>query len=216
LNNELKPYINLVDFLAELLGPTAEIVLHDISNLEHSIVAIRNNFISGRKIGDPVTDLVLQILKNNQYSHDRFLCNYKTKSRSGKYLKSATYFVKNSDDTIIAMLCINMDMSNYANLRDQLDSLLSFQNTTVSKNEVKEAFSNSIQELSLDKINEIVSKSNISAERMSQEEKIQYTKTMDDLGLFLIKGAVTEAANALKVSEASIYRYLNKIKKENL
>ncbi|MBK5262089.1 MAG: PAS domain-containing protein [Peptostreptococcaceae bacterium] len=139
MSNELKPYLDLVDFLAEFLGLNTEIVLHDISNLEHSIVAIRNNFISGRKIGDTVTDFVLQILTINQYSDERFLCNYKTISQSGKFLKSATFFIKNFHSKIIAMLCMNMDLSCYSELRDHLDELLNFNKTSVTKTEEKEA-----------------------------------------------------------------------------
>ena len=60
-NNVLKTYIPLVDFIAGIVGPNCEVVLHDLSN-DESIVAIRNNHISGRK-GGPLTNLGLKLQK---------------------------------------------------------------------------------------------------------------------------------------------------------
>ena len=45
-------YLPLVDFLAEVLGPTAEVVLHDLRRKGHSMVAIRNGELTGRRAGD--------------------------------------------------------------------------------------------------------------------------------------------------------------------
>ena len=56
----LQPYIPTVDFLADYFGDYAEVVLHDLTNLEQSIIKIRNGHISGRKEGDPCTDFVLR------------------------------------------------------------------------------------------------------------------------------------------------------------
>ncbi|NLC83833.1 MAG: hypothetical protein GX749_01975, partial [Ruminococcaceae bacterium] len=42
MNSVVKQYLPLVNFLAEIVGDNVEIVLHDFSNIEHSVVAIRN------------------------------------------------------------------------------------------------------------------------------------------------------------------------------
>ena len=36
----LNLYKSLVPFIANLLGPSSEVLLHDVSNPEHSVVAI--------------------------------------------------------------------------------------------------------------------------------------------------------------------------------
>lgn len=43
-NPLLEPYKALVPFLAELLGESCEILLHDISQPKHSVIAIANGF----------------------------------------------------------------------------------------------------------------------------------------------------------------------------
>ncbi len=58
-NDIVQSYIPLVDFLAEILGPTAEVVLHDLRKKEHSMIAIRNGRLTGRRadrnVGGPVS-----------------------------------------------------------------------------------------------------------------------------------------------------------------
>jgi len=157
LNSELKPYVALVDFLADFLGEDTEIVLHDLTDLEHSVVAIRNNHISGRKLGAPVTDLVLQILHDNDYSENNYLCNYKTHGKSGNLLKSGTFFIKNKKNKIIGILCLNMDIQKLYTLRKSLDALLEVTyEENITKQEVHEILGQSVQELTLDKIEEVV------------------------------------------------------------
>lgn len=49
-NPLLEPYKALVPFLAELLGESCEILLHDISQPKHAVIAIANGFYTGRKV----------------------------------------------------------------------------------------------------------------------------------------------------------------------
>lgn len=42
----VREFIPFVDFLADILGPSSEVVLNDLLDLNHSVVAIRNSHIS--------------------------------------------------------------------------------------------------------------------------------------------------------------------------
>lgn len=212
INSLLKKFVPLVDFLAEVLGHDAEIVLHDVSNMDNSVVAIRNGHISGRKIGAPATNLALKIMKDANYSNTNYLCNYKGISESGKTLKSSTYFIRNDKQLLVGILCINIDFEKYVPLKNHLDSIVNFCHENNEK--AVERFSNSVEEVAFSSIETIINNTNISPERMSQEEKIEIIKELNDSGVFLLKGAVSEVAAQLKVSEATIYRYLNKIKRK--
>ena len=59
----VREFIPFVDFLADILGPSSEVVLNDLLDLNHSVVAIRNSHISHRQVGDPATDLALRTMK---------------------------------------------------------------------------------------------------------------------------------------------------------
>ena len=210
----IKQYIPLVDFLAQVMGPYTEIVLHDVSNIDCSVVAIKNNHISGRTVGSPATDLVLKILKDKKYKDKPFITNYRGISASGKLLKSSTYFIRDEQQHIIGLLCINIDYEKFAQFRNFLNELLDFPADNHGEDPL-EHFSTSVKEIAHESIVSIMSKFDVSPHRMSQEEKIKIVKEMYDNGVFLLKGAIGEVASLLKTSEATIYRYLNKIKKES-
>ena len=50
----LYSYTTTVKFLGSVLGPDYEVVLQDLSNINHSVIAIENGHISGRTIGSPL------------------------------------------------------------------------------------------------------------------------------------------------------------------
>ena len=62
MNSYIKKYISIADFLGEVLGTNTEVIIHDLVNYDHSIVHIINGHISNRKIGDSITDLVLEFI----------------------------------------------------------------------------------------------------------------------------------------------------------
>jgi len=212
MNKLLSRYLGLVDFLADFLGDDTEVVLHDMTDLENSVVAIRNNHISGREIGAPATDLVLKILKNSKYESYEYLANYRGTSHNGKMLKSATYFIRDLDQKIVGMLCINADISKMLQLRSTLDKMISFNENNGDDDTITETLSHSAKELTLDSIYKVVNGFGVPPERMDQSEKIAVVRELNDKGIFLVKGSVSEAANALNVSEATIYRYIGKLK----
>ena len=97
----LKCYTDFVPFLAAVCGPGCEIVIHDVTNPEQSIIAIGNG-ISGRELGDPMTDLARELQEKGTYADTECLLNYKGKTKSGEFL-SSTYFIKN-EGRLIGML----------------------------------------------------------------------------------------------------------------
>ena len=60
----LYSYKTTVKFLGSVLGPDYEVVLQDLSNKNHSVIAIENGHISGRTIGSPLTSAVFQMLSS--------------------------------------------------------------------------------------------------------------------------------------------------------
>ena len=51
--------------------------------------------------------------------------------------------------------------------------------------------------------------------RLSYQEKMEMVRSLDEKGIFLVKGAIAELASALKTTETSIYRYLNKLQEQS-
>lgn len=215
-NLKLQRYVPLVKFLAEALGPQYEIVLHDLSSLDKSIVAIENNHISERSVGGPATDLLLNFLKANENNNNsNYVANYPGYSKTGKTVKGSTFLIKDEEGERIGALCINIDVSVYLNAYNALKEVVG--ETMDGKVNNKpgayvEKLDHSIEDITSDAIKSVLEGSEIPPERMLVDEKMNIINQLNQRGVFLLKGAVSEIAKHLKVSEPTIYRYLNKIK----
>lgn len=209
----LKLYIPLVNFMADICGPNYEVVLHDISEPESSVIAIRNNYITGRKIGSPMTDLALKILKQRDYIEKDFITNYDGYGENGKIFLSSTYFIKDKNLDLIGMICVNNDISDIQKLNNSYEIIMKrFNYIKENKEEMK--YKESIENPLISTANSIIIKTikniDIPPERMSIDEKVNIVQELNNKGVFLLKGAVADVAKQLQISETTVYRYLNK------
>jgi predicted transcriptional regulator YheO len=215
MNVSLQKYLPLVDFLAEVLGKDAEVVLHDVADVGSSVVAIRNGHISGREVGAPATNVVLRIIKDGSEKDMDFIANYRGISTFGKPLRSSTYLIHDDDRRLIGVLCVNLDLGQFERFRDYLDSILRLPQSPDLESTV-ECFSGSVEELAYASIQAVVKENGGELQRLSQDKKKEIVRRLNDDGVFLLKGAISRVASALDVSEPTVYRYLNGIKKEGI
>ncbi|MPN55262.1 hypothetical protein SDC9_202943 [bioreactor metagenome] len=135
------------------------------------------------------------------------------RTKDGKFLASSTLFIKDENQELIGMLCINNNLTDMISYDNYLvETLSSFGVNLHANNEIPtfENIENSVEDLMMNIINRAIIKSNVSPERMSPEEKMEIVKQLESQGELLLKGSVQEVAKHLKTSEATIYRYLNK------
>ena len=209
----LLPYYPMVDFLADFLGKSTEVVLHDFTDLEHSVVKIRNGHISGRKEGDPATDLVMK--KLNSKGTETFLCNYKSLSKDKKAMKSGSFFIRDDKNKIVGMLCLNTNVESLLAAQQFLSSFLGkFSDglRTEPNEDTSENLGQSINEIIDSSIERALACVGNRENGLSMAEREQVVTMMNDEGVFLFKGAVSKAAAALDISESSLYRYLKKVR----
>jgi predicted transcriptional regulator YheO len=214
-NPELEKYIPLVKTIAEMFGNNCEVVLHNFSEPQKSIIAIENGHVTGRKVGGPITDLALSIWKKNDYENKKTdrIVNYKTKSKDGKILKSSTVFIRNNQKKIIGCLCINYDIT----VPSMFHKIMNEFCTTVDLDKEKsekgiETFDSDVNEVLKNIIQEAIKKVGKPVPLMQKEDKLMVVKIADEKGAFLIKGAITQIAKEIDVSRFTIYNYLEEIK----
>lgn len=74
-NEILNQYKLLVNFLGKSLGPSYEIVLHEIKGEEVKMIAIANGEISDRVLEDTISSETLNILKNKSSNNEENMVN---------------------------------------------------------------------------------------------------------------------------------------------
>lgn len=110
-------------------GPNCEVVVHDLSaqNTEHPIVYIENGHVTGRKVGDGPSKVVMEhILHGDENPRDHLA--YLTRTPDGKILKSSTIYIRNSKGKVAAILSINYDISALLMVDNAINGLISTPN----------------------------------------------------------------------------------------
>lgn len=198
--------IRTADILVKMFGPRCEVAVHDFNNLERSLIYLAGK-LTGREIGAPITDLVLQQLRNGN-SEVQDTANYKTVSKSGKVMKSSTVYLRDQDNDVIGALCINLDISMLIQMGGEISDFIQFDEEKTKE----ENFYSTVQDVTEGMIHEVLQKFNKVPTLLDTEEKIECVRRLENRGAFLIKGAVEYLADILGVSKYTVYNYLQKIR----
>lgn len=207
----LKSYIAVVDGIAKTFGKNCEVVLHDFSKMDRSIIAIVNGHVTGRSIGGPLHESLLKNVLDNNIKEDKI--NYTGKSAEGRVLKSSTMFIKDEKEEIIGCICINFDLSELIVSKRVIDDLI--QTQTVKMEQDVEESTNKVNDVLTEIVKKTLEKSGKPVAYMSKDEKVVIVKDLDYQGAFLIKGAIDYVAKVLCVSRYTIYNYLDEIRVDN-
>lgn len=207
----LKSFTYVIKGLAKILGPDYEIVLHDISNPEKSIIAIENGHITGRDIGGPLTDLGLYLLNSSKFKDTNYLANYLTEV-NGKKLRSTTIFIRDENKNIIGFLCINYDMANAEILKNMVEHLTSVEKIDIPLSQKTEKFPKRIDDLLIEEIKNARKMLGKPLQLATKEERLRLIKILESNGFFMLKGSVEILANEMRLSKFTIYSYLRKIR----
>lgn len=208
----LNRYRPLVSFLAELCGPGCEVVLHDVSQPEQSVIAIAGARRSGREIGSPLTDFARDIIKNKTYETSDYISNYSGAGK-GKNFLSSTYFIKNGEN-LVGLLCVNRDMSLLDQAENAFELMKRQYNLIMPSEEVQEVLDAPVSMILQNMVQAAISESCASPDRLKKSEKEEIVIKLKNQGVLRMKGAVSEIARQLRISEPTVYRYINSDKSD--
>ena len=104
--------------LGETFAPFCEVVLHDLTTPEHSILEIHNN-LSGRRVGQSATELGLARIADPSYA--QVIANYANTFADGRVVKSTSIGIKDIDGKYVAALCLNIDVTLFRGLQTVFD-----------------------------------------------------------------------------------------------
>lgn len=205
-NKDLEKYIPIANLIAKTFGKNCEVVIHDLSIPQNSVVYTINNHVTGRKVGQSFDHLIKDVLLSKSFEKD-YTANYLTTTSDGRKIKSSTALIRDSANKVIGALCINYDLKDFDSVKNLLDDFLIIESEETST-EV-EPFDN-VMEIVDDLINKMIGHREVAT--LKRKEKIELICFMDKKGVFLIKGALEKVADKLEVSTVTIYSYLNEIK----
>ena len=193
--------------LGEALGDKCEIVLHDFSHPEESVIAIANGHITGRQVGATLDVLGFQLLRNHPTGD---LNNYQTVTKGGKILRSSSTFLRDEKGEIFGAMCVNHDISGLIRMQEILQGCLDSVKTDAQG--PHEEFEDSVDEVLDRMIEDAIRSTGKDISELTREEKVALVSRLESKGAFLIRYSVDRIAKSLNLSKYTIYNYLDEIK----
>ncbi len=205
----LESYMNVADGLADFWGENCEVVVHDLSHLDSSVIKIINGHLSGRQTGAPISEVTLGFLNKMMANPAMHHITYFAKNKRGDAFKASISAIEGENHNIIGLFCINFYLNT---------SLLSFMQTftpaarTETEN-ISETFVENAEELMLNALEdakkEVYSNLSISSSNKNKEIiALLYQK-----GIFNLKDSVITIANHLGISKNTVYMHIRNMNK---
>jgi predicted transcriptional regulator YheO len=210
----LRALVPVVHGLAEMFGPTCEVVLHDLAALPHSIIAIENGHVTGRHAGDVPTDRMLRSLRMAEEGGSDV--RVYVSSHDGKILRSLAVTLRDADGRQIGVLGVNLDISEMVQAQRTLSSLTSVRRPgEEGPADTHEIFASDIREVVGGMIAAILAEMGKTPAMMTREEKREVVRRLEERGAFLVKRSAEQVAEALDLSRYTIFSYLKEIRHQD-
>ena len=196
--------------IAAQFGSNCEVVIHEINSswMDHSIVYIVNGHVSGRKIGDGASQVVLEQMLN-QDAQPKDHLSYLTKTPDGKILKSSSIYIRNSRGIVVAILAINYDVSILMMIHRTIDDMLTTNDKVQAEPERIINVNNVLDEL-IDQSVALVGKP---VALMNKDDKIRAIQFLNESGAFLVTKSGDKVAKYFGISKYTLYSYIDANKK---
>jgi predicted transcriptional regulator YheO len=211
----------VVQMLGAMVGPNIEVLLHDLTRPESSIVAIEHGHVSNRGVGGSIIsgprddvgfyEAQRQLSVKGKGEHSAIL-DYPTVTDGGLRLRSSTVLFRDSLGEPYAALCLNADMSMFEATHAWLEGFMRAPSASAKATPPQA----DMDTLMLEIINGAVRRFGKPVSMMNKDEKTQAVQAMLQRGLFIVKGGVELAAQALGVSRFTIYNYMEAIRERGV
>ena len=191
--------------IAGQFGTGCEVVIHDLSKkADHSIVYIVNGHVSGRKVGDGASHVVMEQMQSNNPEPKDHLC-YLMKTPDGKILKSSTVYIRNGKGKVAAILAINYDISKLLMVEGALQELI----TTGEPQQAEPQKIVNINDMLEDLIQQSVALVGKPAAMMNKDDKVKAIQFLNQNGAFLVTKSGDKIAKYFGISKYTLYSYID-------
>ena len=183
--------------LAQTFAPFCEVVVHDLRDPKHAVLAIHNN-LSGRATSDPATELGLARIADNNYP--QILANYANQFADGRPAKSTSIGIKDVEGRYVAALCMNVDLTLFRSMQNALEQ---FNATDASP--VQESLDPANAEAIRRRIDQYAASLASSPQLLKAGERRALMRELKVGGFLEVRRAIEIAASHLGISRATAY-----------
>ncbi|MYM21612.1 transcriptional regulator [Duganella sp. FT135W] len=196
--NLLAQMQHVAEGLGKTLAPFCEVVLHDLTEPEHAILAIHNN-LSGRSVGAPATELGLARAADPAF--EQVIANYPNTFPDGRLAKSTSIGIKDSQGQYVAALCMNVDLTVFRSLNTMLTQFGSVDAAAA----VSETMAPNGADAIRVRIDQFAARLGTTPRALKADERKALMRELKEAGLSDVRRAMDIVAAYLNVSRATVY-----------
>ena len=207
LDEQLKNNLcSLAQAVAAHYGKSCEVAVHDLTGenaADSSIIFIENGEVTGRKVGDGASAVVLEELSAAENDRENRI-GYFTRTSDGKVLKSTTVYIRDESGKVAAIFSINHDITALSVAASAIGELIS----PTARSE-PEKITTHVEEL-LDELlwksTELIGKP---VSMMNKDDKQRAIRYLNSKGALLITKSGDRIAKYFGISKFTLYSYLD-------
>ena len=207
----LKSLIPIAEIIGKTFGNRCEVVLHDLTIPEKSVVYTVNGDVTGRREGQTFDRLVRSVLLNKNFTRD-YAVNYTFETEDGRKIKSSSSLVRDEEGEVVGVFCVNYDITFMKTLHDELELFLPMQedSSVICPEMAADQDVTTVVDTLIDNI-----VSSRKKQGLTKQDNLEMIRFMDDKGIFLVKGAIDKVAACMGLSKVTIYGYLDTVRGKN-
>ena len=201
--------------LSAQFGPNCEVVIHDLTarDPERSIVYIVNGHVTGRRLGDGPSTVVMEQLLHAQEDPTDHL-GYLTRTPDGKILKSSTVYIRDGRGRVSAILAINYDISSLLMVENAIGGMVHTVEEEARGHEERITVLN-VSDLLEDLIEQSVALVGKPVALMNKDDKVRAIQFLSRHGAFLVTKSGDKIAKHFGISKYTLYSYIDMKQEEN-
>lgn len=190
----------VADGLAKTFAPFCEVVVHDLLDPAHAVLAIHNN-LSSREVGHPATELGLARIMDPEF--EQVIANYPNRFADGRQVKSTSIGIKDSEGRYIAALCMNIDLTMFQGFQGMLNQFVAMPVDAPASETLDPAGAEAIRA----RIDQFAARLATTPRALKAGDRRALVKELKAAGLLDLRRAMETVAAHLGVSRASVYSY---------
>ena len=197
--------------IAGQFGKSCEVAVYDLEtgDPEHSIVAIENGVVSGRKIGSGLSGMLLEAVRENpDLPNDP--AAFLTRTKDGRVIRSSAVCIRNPQGQATGILSISFDVTLLLALRENLRTVTETDADSSERSRNPDTVSHLFEDLIRRSI-ELVGKP---VSLMTKEDKVKAVRYLYDSGALLVSKSGPRICEVFGFSKYTLYNYLEEIEQK--
>ena len=210
MNNMPDGYKGLISFLGKALPDEFDAILFDLSEKGYPVIEQAD---WGSEDVNDVRKCMAELIRSGRIDDSGCVMNVVVPTKRKKLFKASFYFIKEGEKYLYAMALITeldmlLRMSAYFGKRLTVTGFDGMNEINMSDIKQEER-----QITDPDEIRDMVYEFCQDPSELTPTERKELFLDIYDTGVFRIKGAIPKVAEAMGISEQTVYRYISEIKK---